>query len=145
MTIECCFLSRLSSDAEQKQSKAGKTYLKLSFRMGDGDGAERINVISFDQKALQDSDKFVRGAAVYVEGKLSINRWKGLDGGDRSAISVMSFHSRLSQIGSNKTKRDKRDDASVAGGYVAPRSAPAGRLPGGGQFDDEIPFAPEVR
>ena len=139
--IDCAFLSRLSSDCETKVSKAGRTYLKLSFRIGEGDAAEWVNVLSFDEKALSHSDKFTKGALVFVEGRVSINRWKAQDGSDRAGLSVMSFHTRVAEIGNNRPRRDK-SETSVAGGYVSPRSAPAGRLPA---FDDEIPFAPEVR
>lgn len=46
----------------------------------------------------------------------------------------------LSGSAGGKFAGDIRAEASVAGGYVSPRSAPAGRLPGSGEFDDQIPF-----
>lgn len=106
MTIECAFFGKLFADAEQKVSKAGKPYLKLLFRIDENDAAEFVNVRSFDEKCLPDTDKFVRAARVYVEGKVSINRCNWLDGTERSNLSVLSWHCRLAQIGRQKVKRD---------------------------------------
>lgn len=144
--IECAFLGVLGRDAEQKISKSGNSYLRLSVRVGDGDAATWVSVLSFDSAAVEISDRFVKNAKVYVEGKLSLNEWTNTDGVVKTSLSVMSFHTRLAQIGRQNVKREG-DRASIAEGktYRSPRSAPAGRLQGGGDFDDPIPFAPEVR
>lgn len=139
--IECCFLGSLSRDAEPKTSQAGKPYLRLSVRVGGGDDAQWVSVLSFDPKAIEIADRFTAGAKVYVEGRLSINEWTNAAGVVKTGLSVMSFHTRLAQIGRQKVRRDDQK-ASVAAGqtYHSPRSAPAGRLPGNGDFNDEIPF-----
>ena len=136
MSIEAAFFGALGQVAEQKISKSGRPYLRFSVRIGDGDGAQWVSVLAFDPQAVDIADKFVRGARVYVEGKLSTSEWTGQDGKPRFGLSVMSFHCRLAQIGRQKGKC----------GYVSPRSAPAGRLPAAGNdfYNDEIPVAPEV-
>jgi single-strand DNA-binding protein len=140
--IECAFFGALGRDAERKTSQSGKPCLRLNVRVGDDDAAQWISVLAFDECALVEvADKLVKGARVYVEGRLSTNEWTGQDGEKRLGLSVLSWHCRLAAIGRNKAKRER--ETSVAGGYVSPRSAPAGRLPG--ELNDEIPFAPEVR
>lgn len=141
--LECAFFGTLGRDAERKTSQAGKAYLRLNIRVGDDDAAQWVSVLAFDERAIVVADKFIKGARVYVEGRLSTNEWTGQDGEKRLRLSVMSWHCRLAQIGRNKPKREH--ETSVAGGYVSPRSAPAGRLPGTGDFNDKIPFGPEVR
>ena len=37
--IEAAFFGALGSDVERKVSKSGKSYLRLSIRVGDGDAA----------------------------------------------------------------------------------------------------------
>ena len=141
--IECAFLGTLGQDAELKISKSGRSYLRFSMRVGDGDSAQWLSVLAFDPEAIVIADRFVSGACVYVEGRLSTNEWTGQDGEKRLGLSVMSWHCRLAQIGRQKVRRDT-EKVSIAVGrtYHAPRSAPANRLPASGDapFDDETGF-----
>jgi single-stranded DNA-binding protein len=107
--IEAAFFGALGRDAEAKTSKAGKAYLRLNVRVGDGDGAQWVSVMAFDQNAIDAADKMVKGARVYVEGSLSVTEWSAQDGVKRHGLSVMSWHCRLSQIGRNKPPRAARD------------------------------------
>ena len=84
----------------------------------------------FDERAIAVADKLVKGARIYLEGKLSLNEWTAQDGTARAGLSVMSWHCRLAQIGRAKTKSEKPKPESAAAGAV---------------FDDDIPFAPEWR
>jgi single-stranded DNA-binding protein len=81
----------------------------------------------FDEGATEAAEKFVKGARVYVEGKLSISEWTGQDGATRHGLSVMSWHCRLSQIGRNKPARNNQPTKQPE-----PQSKP--------EFNDEIPF-----
>jgi single-strand DNA-binding protein len=140
MGIEAAFFGILTRDAEAKTSNAGKPYLRIiGLRIGEGDKAQWASVTAFDTDAIATADKFVKGAAVYVEGRLTLDKWKATDGSDRSGLSVMSWHCRLAQIGRHKTKRTR----GTGGPSVA-----AGRTNFGGgttqaaaaEFDDEIPW-----
>jgi single-stranded DNA-binding protein len=135
MTIEAASFGTLGRDAETKTSKAGKTYLKLNVRVGDGDTPQWISVMAFDQEAIAAADRMLKGAKVYIEGRLSLDEWTGADGAKRHGLSVMSFHCRLSPIGRNKPNRQSDREATTP-------YAPAGNGPA---FNDDIPFAPEVR
>jgi single-stranded DNA-binding protein len=136
MSIECAFFGALGRDAERKVSSAGKTYLHLNVRVGDGDSAHWISTMVFDQDAIAAAEKLTKGARVYVEGRLSVNEWAGQDGAKRHGLSVMSWHRRLSAIGRNRPRKQKQD-------FPRDMRAPlAGRASG---FDDDVPFAAEAR
>jgi single-stranded DNA-binding protein len=82
----------LGRDCERKTSASGKKYLRLSVRVGEGDGARSVSVLAFDPEAIEVADKLVAGARVYVEGKLELSEWIGRDGAKRQGLSVMSWH-----------------------------------------------------
>jgi single-stranded DNA-binding protein len=113
MTIEAAFFGTLGRDGELKTSKNGKPYLRLNVRTGDGDGAQWVSVMAFDEQAIAAADRFTKGTRLYVEGRLSVNEWTGEDGAARHGLSVMSWHCRLSEIGRNRPKRDDRGSTVV--------------------------------
>jgi single-stranded DNA-binding protein len=134
--IEVAFFGALARDAEAKTAKSGKPYVRLNVRVGDAD-ARWVNVLCFDQDAIDQAEKLVKGARVYVEGGgLKIDEWIGSDGAKRHGLSCMSWHARLAELGRNRPKRERKpaDDR--------PSSAPARR---NDFHNDEIPFAPEWR
>jgi single-stranded DNA-binding protein len=106
--IEAAFFGALGRDAEAKTSKAGKAYLRLNVRVGDGDTAQWVSVMAFDQNAIDAADKLLKGARVYVEGSLSVTEWSGQDGVKRHGLSVMSWRCHLAEIGRNRPKRDSK-------------------------------------
>ncbi len=103
--IEAAFFGALGRDAESKVSKSGKPYLRLNIRVGDGDGAQWVSVMAFDQNAIDAADKLLKGARVYVEGSLSVTEWSGQDGAKRHGLSMISWHCRLAQIGRNRPRK----------------------------------------
>jgi single-stranded DNA-binding protein len=132
--IEAAFFGALGGDAEKKISKTGKPYLRMNIRVGaDRDSAQWVSVLAFDAKAIEQADKFLKGARVYVEGKLHLDEWTNAEGVKRFGLSVMSWHCRLSEIGRNKSKR-----AAASGDkeQLAPKAATSAN----DFHDDEIPF-----
>jgi single-strand DNA-binding protein len=117
MSIECAFFGTLGRDGESKTSKTGKPYLRLNIRVGDGDSAQWVNATMFDPSAIAEANKLVKGARVYLEGRLALDEWTTQDGSQRHGLSVMSWHCRLSQIGRNRPTRDRptngRPDADL--------------------------------
>ena len=51
--IEAAFFGALGRDAESKVSKSGKRYLRLNVRVGDGDSAQWVSVMCFDEEAIR--------------------------------------------------------------------------------------------
>jgi single-stranded DNA-binding protein len=131
--IEAAFFGALGRDAEPKVSSGGKPYLRANVRVGDGEAAQWVSVLAFDEKAIASADNFVKGARVYVEGRLTLDKWSK-DGAERVGFSCMSWHCRLAQIGRNKPKR-QRDRSS--GEQTNNQATPAQAR---GDLDDEIPF-----
>ena len=127
-SIEVALFGTLGRDAESKTSKNGKPYLRLNVACGEGDATQWVSAMVFDERAIAVVDKLVKGARIYLEGRLSLSQWAAQDGTTRSGLSVMSWHCRLSQIGRAKTKSEKPKPAEPA-----PANA-------GAEFDDDIPF-----
>src|SRR6266853_1963547 len=114
MTIECAFFGTLGRDAERKTSATGKRYLRLSVRVGDGDGAQWVSVLAFDPEAIEAADKLVQGARVYVEGKLELSEWTGSNGVKRQGLNVLSWHCRLPHIGRNRPRKKPSQEQAPA-------------------------------
>jgi single-stranded DNA-binding protein len=102
MSIECAFFGSLARDAEVKTSSKSKSYVRLNVRVGQAD-AQWVNVLCFDQQAIESAGRLIKGAKVYVEGGgLKIDQWTGQDGATRHGLSCMSGHCRLAEIGRNR-------------------------------------------
>ena len=131
MSIECAFFGTVARGGESKTSKAGKPYLRLNIRVGEGEAVQWVNVMAFDESAINTADKFVKGARVYVEGRLTLDQWEK-DDEKRAGLSCLSWHCRLSQIGRHK---HKRKDAEREKGRPLQLAGD-----GGTELNDEIPF-----
>src|ERR1700687_851495 len=151
MSIEAALFGILGKDAETKTSAAGKPYLRLNIRTGDGDAAQWINAMCFDADAIAQAERLCKGARVYIEGTVKLDEWTGQDGAKRHGLSLMSWHCRLSQIGRNRPSRAARarEDKPKAAGTGRAREAASDYAPIGAEarppkghpaFDDEIPF-----
>ena len=146
MSIEAALFGVLGKDAETKTSAAGKPYLRLNIRTGDGDAAQWINAMCFDADAISQAERLHKGASLYIEGTIKLDEWTGQDGAKRHGLSLMSWHCRLSQIGRNRPRRDDRPKAAASGRARAAASdyAPIGsdaRPPKGHPaFDDDFSF-----
>src|SRR5258708_32136337 len=112
MSIEAAFFGTLGRDCECKVSYSGKRYLRLSVRVGDGDGAQWVSVLAFDPEAIEVADKLVQGARVYVEGRITLSEWAGSNAARRQGLSVMSWHCRPPHIGRNHPKKIPSQDTA---------------------------------
>jgi single-stranded DNA-binding protein len=139
MTIEAAFFGTLGRDAEAKVSKtSGKTYLRLAVRVGDGDDSQWINTNCFDASAIEAADRLVKGARVYCEGSLKLDKWTAQDGTERHGLSCMARLTRLPQIGANKPQSAKRDgDAAPA---PVQRAQPQRSPQHDDDLSDSVPF-----
>jgi single-stranded DNA-binding protein len=149
MSIEAALFGMLGKDAETKTSAAGKPYLRLNIRTGDGDAAQWINAMCFDAAAIAQAERLCKGARVYIEGTLKLDEWTGQDGAKRHGLSLLSWHCRLSQIGRNRPRRPASEDkpkaaasgrARATASDYAPIGAEARPPKGHPAFDDDIPF-----
>src|SRR5262249_13396828 len=107
MSIEAALFGTLGRDCERKTSKNGRQYLRLNIAVSEGDTTTWVSAMVFDERAIAVADALIKGARVYVEGKLSLNEWTTSDGEKRVGLNIMSWHCRLSQIGRAKVKSEK--------------------------------------
>jgi single-stranded DNA-binding protein len=124
MSIECALFGTLTRDAEPKVSKAGKSYLKLNVRVGDGDSVVWVSVMAFGVDEL--ATKLLKGAALYLEGSIRMDEWTAQDGSVKHGLSVMARRVELSAIGKNRPRKD--GDSRPTRSNNSP------------EFDDTIPF-----
>lgn len=136
--IEAAFFGTLGRDAELKTSAKGKRYLRANIAVSEGEATTWVSAMIFDAAAIDDSAKFVKGARIYLEGRLQLGEWTDRDGNQRHGLSVMSWHCRLSQIGRNKPQRERKQEAADNSSALRSASSGAG-------FNDDIPFASEWR
>ena len=107
MTIEAALFGTLSRDCERKVSKNSKPYLRLNVAVSEGETTTWVSAMVFDERAIAVADRLVKGARVYLEGKLALNEWTAQAGTPRTGLSVLSWHCRLAQIGRAKIKSEK--------------------------------------
>jgi Single-strand binding protein family len=125
--LETAFIGTLARDAEHKTAKSGKHYLRFSCRVDDGNAVTWVSVMTFDQAAIEQPDKFVKGARCYIEDGPKREQWSGQDGVFRHGLSCPSWHTRLSEICRNRPKRECAPELQRAAW-------------GNTFFDDEIGF-----
>lgn len=93
----------------------------------------------FDTAAIDVADRLVKGAKVYLEGRVTLDEWSGQDGAKRHGLSVMSWHCRLAQVGRHRLQQERQQklEPAASGRERAARSdyAPAGGVAG---LDDEL-------
>ena len=114
--IEVALFGTLGRDCEPKTSKNGRPYLRLNVACSEGDTTTWVGATVFDERAIAVADQLVKGARVYLEGKISLHQWTASDGTARTGLSVMSWHCRLSQIGRAKAKLEKPKPAPQSAG-----------------------------
>src|SRR5262249_14951130 len=88
MSIEAALFGTLGRDCERKTSKNGRPYLRLNVAISEGDTTTWVGAMVFDERAIAVADALVKGARVYLEGKLSLNEWTTSDGESASASTL---------------------------------------------------------
>jgi single-strand DNA-binding protein len=118
--ITACCTGRLGGDADMRFTRAGKPFVSFSLavdqRKGD-DGTEPetqwLKVTQFDV-AEDLNARLVKGASVYVEGRLKLSRWEAPDGSPRSGLELVAWTVQpMGQIG-HRVPSEARKNAGVA-------------------------------
>jgi single-strand DNA-binding protein len=108
--LTCAFIGRVGQDAELKWTQNGTPLVNVSVLVQDskvGDGAAQwIRVGHFGDTAEDLAQQLVKGAEVYVEGRLKMNTWTTADGTPRSGLNVTAWKLEpLGQIGKRAPAR----------------------------------------
>lgn len=84
-------IGRLTADP---QTHAGEKHESATFRLAVprpvGDGAEFIDIVTFDKLASTCGEWLTKGREVAVVGKLRLSEWIGRDGERRSRVQVVA-------------------------------------------------------
>ena len=107
--LHCACTGRVGQDPEQKYTHTGKAMLTFSVGVDQGYTADEsrpapdpcwVKVTAWDKTAEQLAETLTKGKAVYVEGKLKLDRWTGKDDEPKAALSCWAWRVDLhGQIG----------------------------------------------
>jgi single-strand DNA-binding protein len=144
-------IGNLGQDPEVRATQAGSKIVTLSVATSEswndqrsGERRERTEwhrVVIFNEGLATIAEKYlVKGAKVYVEGQIRTRKWQDQSGADRysTEIHLTPYNGEIKFLDSRKP-----GDRASGGSDAArePAMAGAGRAAGGGDLDDEIPFA----
>lgn len=167
---KCILVGNLGKDPEIRTTQDGRKIANLNVATSEswrdkisGEKREKTEwhrVVIFNENIASIAEKHLKkGAKVYLEGQLQTRKWQDKDGSDRysTEIVLQGFGATLTMLSSSGERQPGADDgghdAGRDHGYereqrsVQSAAKPAGTSNGGfdKKFDDEIPFAPEVR
>lgn len=114
MSIDAALLGTVVRDAELRTSAAGKPWMSVMVRSGDGDAASFVQVAIFGDAAVT-LGRIEKNEKLYAEGSIRISEWTTAAGEKRTGLSMAAWRAERPGIGRNKPKR--------------PRAGPAGMPP----------------
>lgn len=129
----------VAKDPEPRTSAAGKPYMRINLRVGDGDAAQWVLVTVFGAAVAELAGRAVRGATLYCEGRLNLDRWTGQDGRERCGLSMAAWRCEVPKIGRDKPKRERSPRKPAAAAVEDGGTTAVGRKPAR-PFNDLIPF-----
>ena len=95
MSIDVALFAVVGRDPERKTSHAGRPYLRVNARCGNGDSAQWLTLMIFnDVEEL--AARLKKDTRIYAEGTLTSEAWIDRDGKARPNLSVMTFKRRNS-------------------------------------------------
>jgi single-stranded DNA-binding protein len=133
MSIDAALLGTVIRDAELRTSAAGKPWMSVIVRSGDGDAASFVQVAIFGDAAVA-LGRIERNEKLYAEGSIRINEWTTAAGEKRTGLSMAAWRAERPGVGRNKPKRPISKQNSMPPGMTGDRdmTRPApGRHDGG--------------
>jgi single-strand DNA-binding protein len=133
--LTCAFTGRLGRDPESKFTMSGKQMLQLNVAV-DQDTRQTeerpdaettwVKVTLWEERAAELEGKLSKGALVYCEGRLKLERWTKSDGSPQAGLSLSAWTVQpMGQIG-RRRENGQQPAAAYRGGYRQER--------------DEVPF-----
>lgn len=162
MLNQCNFIGNLGKDPESKTFQNGGKIVNFSIAVSErwkdkntGETKERtewVNVVVQNEALQNVVEQYCRkGTRVMISGKMQTRKWQDQGGNDKYTTEIVlgPFNSQLILL----TPRDQNgEQPQQSAPRSQPQSAPrsqqsngGGKPAGGKMYDDEIPFAPEVR
>jgi single-stranded DNA-binding protein len=90
MSIDAAVLGTVVKDAELRTSAAGKTWMSVIVRSGEGDAASFVQVAIFGDAAVA-LDRLEKNEKLYAEGSIRINEWTTMAGERRTGLSMAAW------------------------------------------------------
>jgi single-strand DNA-binding protein len=145
-------VGNLGKDPEIRTTQAGGKIVSFTLATSEswndkasGERKERTEwhrVVAFNEQIADVAERFLKkGAKVYVEGQLQTRKWTDQGGQEHYTTEVVlsRFKGELTMLSRANNGERPEADGTSDGGYL-PRAGHGG----GGDLDDEIPFAPQV-
>src|SRR5258708_24528741 len=108
MSIDAALLGTVVRDAELRTSAAGKPWMSVIVRSGDGDAASFVQVAIFGDAAVA-LGRIEKNEKLYAEGSIRINEWTTAAGEKRTGLSMAAWRAARPGVGRNKPKRPLLD------------------------------------
>jgi single-strand DNA-binding protein len=149
-------IGRVGKDPEVRTTQAGKKIVNFSLATEEswtdkssGEKKSRVEwhkICCFNEGLGGVIERFVKkGSKIYVQGALATRKWTSQDGADHfsTEIVLQAFNGQMilldgrggGERSENPAPREERQPATTRGTTYAPPS-------GGGDLDDDVPFAP---
>ena len=144
-------IGNVGKDPEIRSTQAGAKIVSFTLATSDtwndkasGERKERTEwhrVVVFNEQIADVAERFLKkGAKVYVEGQLQTRKWTGQDGQEHYTTEVV-----LPRFKGEMTMLTRPTTADQSGATGATGATGDGYLPrGGGEHDEDIPFAAPV-
>jgi len=112
--LHCAFTGRLGTEPEQKYTRNGKATLTFSVAVDqtahqteerpEAPETQWLRVTAWEEQATALADTLHKGGAVYVEGRLKLDRWQATDGQQRSGLSLSAWTVQPMGVGRKSTR-----------------------------------------
>ncbi len=133
MVNKVILIGRLGKDPEVRASQAGKSFCSFTLATDTGFGDNRKtdwhNIVAFDKQAENCGRFLKKGSLVYIEGRISYDKYTDKDGQQRTSTRILAntvqfLDSKTGSNGGYSQSYDPSFDQS-RGGYGSYGSAPA--------------------
>ena len=94
--IEAAFTGYVTKDAEQRTTRDGKLWVRLTLVVpqggkGDSKATDYVGVSYFGEDADKITRHLRKGCEVYARGRLSLDTWTGCNGEERKGLSMLAW------------------------------------------------------
>ena len=151
-------VGNLGRDPEVRTTQSGSKIVNLSLATSEtwkdknsGERRERTEwhrVVIFNEKLGEIAEKYLRkGSKIYLEGQLQTRKWTDQSGADKysTEIVLQNFRGAIVMLGDKDGGQQAAQEPQAHAATTSEMGGtdyPSGKVAGGGDLDDEIPFAP---
>ena len=98
-----------------KDEPGGKAWLAVKIAIGQGEDATQwVRTVCFGETAERLASTLEKGAKVYIEGNLKLDRWKNDASEERSGLSVAAW--KIEKVGASAIGRNRPPQGEGAAG-----------------------------